>query len=255
MTTRRTVITAAALGMTPGTLTSAMAQPTAPKETIAIIGTGRVATGIGHHWVKSGHTVTFGTRTPTPEKSAELARVLGRPVKVTNIREAAFAAAIVLLAVPYRVARETLAELGDLAGKVLIDPTNPPAELVNGYPLHPHPNFSTAEEIQSWAPGAKVVKALNTINYLVMANPAMGRGPVTIAICGDDADAKARVVRLIAETGLEPLDVGPLVGARLVECLAKLFSGYRYTYPDMTFEIHLRTRPNDLGPIQSRPPR
>ena len=67
------------------------------------------------------------------------------------------------------------------------------------------------------------------------------------------ADAKARVIRLIALSGLEPLDVAPLVGARLVEGLARIFSGYRMANPDKTFEIHLRVRPNDLGPMPSRP--
>jgi predicted dinucleotide-binding enzyme len=255
MTTRRTVITAAAAGAFQGSLGRASAQNVpgaAIRETIAIIGTGRVGAAIGKHWVAAGHGVTFGTRTPTREKIEELTRTIGRAVTVTAIKDAATTAAIILLAVPYRVAKETLAAMGDLTGKIIIDPTNPPA-VPTGYPLPANPTLSAAEEIQSWVPGARVIKALNTLNHLVMANPAMGGGPVTIAICGDDADAKARVVRLIAQTGLEPLDVAPLIGARLVEGLARIFSGYRYANPDMTFEIHLRVRPNDLGPLAPRP--
>ncbi|MBM3512583.1 MAG: hypothetical protein FJX59_02590 [Alphaproteobacteria bacterium] len=255
MTTRRSVITAAAASALTGGEATAQTAKDDPKETIAILGTGRVGNGIGRHWVAAGHTVTFGSRTPTTEKAEELARIFGRKVPVTGLKEAVAAAAIILLAVPYRVARETLASLGDLTGKILIDPTNAPASPNNSYPLPYNPTWSAAEEIQSWAPGSKVVKALNHINYMVMANPKMGQGPVTITICGDDADAKARVARLITQSGLEAVDVGPLIGARLIEALAKLFSAYRYTHPDMTFEVHLRTRPNDLGPVQTRPSR
>ena len=256
MKTRRAMIAAVAATAIPSTLGKAAAQsfPNAnTMETIAIIGTGRVATAIGRHWIAAGHAVTFGTRTPTPAKADELVRTMGRKVTVAAIRDAAISAAIVFLAVPYRVAQETLADMGDLAGKILIDPTNPPANLVNGYPLPSNPSLSAAEQIQSWVPGTKVVKALNTLNHLVMANPKMAGGPVTVAICGDDADAKARVVKLIAQTGLEPLDVAPLIGARLIEGLARIFSGYRYAHPDKTFEIHLRVRPNDLGELSPRP--
>jgi len=254
MTSRRSLITAAAATAVADFAGPVAAQTAGPKESIAILGTGRVGHGIGRHWVAAGHDVVFGSRTPSAEKAAELAGIIGSKVRVASYADAVKSAAIILLAIPYRVVQETLASLGSLAGKILIDPTNPPRTLLNGYPVADDPTTSAAERIQSWTPGAKVVKALNTINYLVIANPKMGQGPVTICIAGDDAEAKARVGRLIANSGLEPVDVGLLIGARHIEGLARIFTAYRMANPDKTFEIHLRVRPNDLGPMPSAPP-
>lgn len=253
MTTRRSLIAIAMVRAIPiATAEAAVLAAPIRKEKIAIIGTGRVGSGCGKHWIAAGHTVTFGSRTPTPEKASELARAVGAKVAIASNHDAAQAADIILLAVPYRVMRETLAGLGDLAGKILIDPSNPPTAPVNGFPLLANPSLSASEEIQAWTPGTKVVKALNHVNYLVIANPEMGRGPVTITMAGDDVEAKARVGALIAQIGLEPLDIGALVGARHIEALAKIFSAYRMNNPDKTFEIYLRVRPNDLGELPLR---
>ena len=67
------------------------------------------------------------------------------------------------------------------------------------------------EFVQSLAPGARVVKAFNTVYYTVMAHPATAGGPVSVLISGDDAGAKARVAELAKGIGFEPVDVGQLL--------------------------------------------
>src|SRR5215472_9237389 len=110
MTTRRSLIAAAVASAVPAALEEAAGQMVANsvrKEAIAVIGTGRVGSGIGKHWLAAGHNVVFGSRAPSAAKAEELARSLGHKVTVATIREASAPAAVILLAVPYRVAQET----------------------------------------------------------------------------------------------------------------------------------------------------
>ncbi|MGH9455635.1 MAG: NADPH-dependent F420 reductase, partial [Terriglobia bacterium] len=82
---------------------------------------------------------------------------------------------------------------------------------------------SAAELVASWAPGAKVVKAFNTVGAAVFGNAQFGPQRADGFYCGDDAGAKSVVTHLIEQAGLEPVDVGALVNARLLEPLAMLW--------------------------------
>src|SRR5690606_35993355 len=119
--------------------------------------------------------------------------------------------------VPGAAVEEVVRGLGDLDGKLIIDPTNT-AGVQNGYIVAPDdPRVSIAERVQQLAPGATVVKAFNTMSVGVMEDPAIAGGPVTVPLSGDDVAAKRRVARLVDDVGLEPLDVGPLASARYLE--------------------------------------
>jgi hypothetical protein len=71
--------------------------------------------------------------------------------------------------------------------------------------------------IQAWAPNARVVKAFNTLGSDTMANPASAGGPVTIAIAGNDTDAKAVIAGLVTGIGFEVVDMGDISAARFIE--------------------------------------
>jgi predicted dinucleotide-binding enzyme len=90
---------------------------------IAVIGGGGVGETLARAWARGGHAVEFGVREPASEKSRKLASASGIPVK--SNRDAAAAAQVIVLATPWRATREAVAACGDLAGKIVIDCTNP----------------------------------------------------------------------------------------------------------------------------------
>jgi predicted dinucleotide-binding enzyme len=97
--------------------------------------------------------------------------------------------------------------------------------------------------IQSWAAGAAVVKAFNTLNAKVIADAGRSGGPVTIPIAGDDPDAKAKARILIEALGFEAFDVGALANARGLESMAKLLIDVLMQNRPDAFDFYLRPRP------------
>lgn len=188
---------------------------------IAVLGTGSVGGALGAKWSAAGHKVVFGSRLPDSEKVQQLVQRCGERVRCASPREAIAAADAILFAVPWPVARETLATLGDLQDRVLIDCTNPLLADMSGIELG-HV-ISAGEQIATWAPGAKVVKAFNSASVKVMLNPQFGDHRATMFYCGDDAGAKNVVRELIEAVGFDPVDAGGLINSRYLEPLAMLY--------------------------------
>ena len=213
-------------------------------ETIAIIGTGNVGSTLGKIWAGAGHTIIYGSRTPNESRVRTLVTETGHGATATTQAAAAAAAEIVLIPVPPTALPEVIGALGDLGGKIIVDPTNY-WSFDDGYPVSPRdPRDSLAGEVQALAPGATVVKAFNTLNYVIMEDPSRAGGPVTVPIAGNDAEAKARVARLVEDVGLEPLDVGPLQAAEYMEEMLRLALGFRELNAGSAFDYYLRVRPN-----------
>lgn len=188
---------------------------------IAILGTGGVGSALGSRWAKAGHTVCYGSRLPESEKVLELVQRCGSTTKAGLAPQAIGGADVIVLAIPWPAAQETLAALGDLSGRVLIDCTNPLTSDFTGIELG-H-TTSAAEKIAEWATGARVVKAFNTASTKVMLNPQFGEHQATMFYCGDDSAAKEVVRQLIADLNFDPVDAGPLISARYLEPLAMLY--------------------------------
>jgi predicted dinucleotide-binding enzyme len=212
----------------------------ASAETIAVIGTGRVAGALGPGFALQGHEIIYGSRDPSrAEVQALVARTDG-PATAMGQAEAAANADIVVIAVPGTVAVDVVRSLGDLSGKLILDPTNITTNAEDGFRVHAV-DTSNAELIQAAAPGAQVVKAFNTLNFQTMIDPASSGGPVTIPIVGDDAAAKRTVADLAVGMGFEVVDLGPLRYAHVLEEMLVIWVNARSL--GTPFDYHLRRRP------------
>jgi predicted dinucleotide-binding enzyme len=195
-------------------------------DTIAVIGTGRVASALGPAFASQGHEIVYASRSPNEGDFEELlSATTGNPY-VTNYSDAVQAADIVVIAVPGPATVLVIEALGDLSGKIIIDPTNRVRTAEDGFREHDIEG-SNAELIQSMAPGATVVKAFNTLNYMTMINPGSSGGEVSIPIAGDNVEAKAKVASLIYGMNLEPIDIGPLRYAHILEEMLIVYGNAR----------------------------
>ena len=211
-------------------------------ETIALIGTGEVSSAFGPRLAELGHQVIYGSRTPGRPDVREMLLATGSGASAALPDEAAARADIVMINVPWSVAEEVVLGLGDLAGKIIIDPINPRIVDEDGYRNYPT-NTSNAERIQNLAPQAFVVKAFNTISSDTMIDPDVLGHPVTIPIAGNDAAAKQTVAGLAEALGYEAIDVGPVHYAHIVEGFYLLRSNARDLL-GTHYEYHLRRREN-----------
>lgn len=177
---------------------------------IAVLGFGNVGAQLGKLWAKKGHQVTAGLR----EGSKDRQKASDAGVNVATPTDAAKSADVVAIALPWTAVESIVKSLA-LDGKIVIDVVNPfGADLSVQMP----PVGSAAEQIAQWAKGARVVKAFNTIGSALM-----GDSTFDMMYCGDDAAAKKVVDSLIADTGMKPVDVGPLRNARFLEQIAGLW--------------------------------
>lgn len=184
---------------------------------IAIIGAGNVGTALAGALTDAGHEVTVTARS---KESAEQCAMQTGAKAVTENREAAQAGDVVVLAVPLQAVNAVINELADaLEGKVVVDTTNrvnpeDPGSMLDG--------TSVAERIQATIPGARVVKALNTVFSSTYEDPEIGGNKIDAFAAGDDEDAKRQVTELVGGIGFNPVDAGPLAMARVLEGMASL---------------------------------
>jgi 8-hydroxy-5-deazaflavin:NADPH oxidoreductase len=205
---------------------------------IAIIGTGNVGAALGQRWAAAGHEILFGVRQPGAAKVAAVVKKAGARARAVAVREAAAGAGVVVLATPFDAAEQTIGECGHLAGKILVDCTNPLLADLSG--LTVGYTDSAGEAVARWAKGARVIKTLNTTGSGNMLDPRYGDATLSMFVCGDDADAKKVVTGLVAELGFEPVDAGPLTQARYLEPLAMLWISMAYRFgqgPDFGFRV------------------
>ena len=178
--------------------------------TIAIIGAGNVGRALATSAARAGYDVVVSSH--DPEDAQAVATATGARFAASN-REAAAAAGIVVLAVPYAALEPIAADLAEtLRGKVVIDVTNRP---IQGGP-------AIAEALQARLPDARVVKAFNTAFASRQANPVVDGMAADAFVAGDDAEAKAAVLTLAKAIGFRPIDAGGLEVAGTLEGMAWL---------------------------------
>jgi predicted dinucleotide-binding enzyme len=166
--------------------------------TIAVIGSGNIGATIGEAWRRAGHDVAFASRSPEPPRTVA-------------IPDAIAAAEVVLLAVPGGAVPDLLAEHGDaLDGRVVIDATND----VGGERLH------HAEAYGAHAPGARFVRAFNTLGWEMFAEPQIAGETADLFWCGPD---DAGVEGLVADVGLRPVRLGDIDAIDVVDGAGRLW--------------------------------
>ena len=181
---------------------------------ISILGAGNVGGTLGRAWASKGHDVFFGVPRPGDAKTQELLKSIGPKARAGTVAEAG-AGDVLVLATPWPATKDAVQAAGNLAGKVVVDCTNPLKEDFSGLAL----GFTTsgAEQVAEWAKGAKVYKAFNQVGFNIMGNPAFGSQRAVMFVCGDDDAHKPTVLRLASEIGFEAIDAGKLAIARLLE--------------------------------------
>jgi len=184
--------------------------------TISILGAGNVGMALAGAFTRRGETVVLGV--PEPAKYANAVAALGERARLTTTAQAVAAGDVVILAVPHAAVAAIAQSVNDWQGKVLVDATNPLAPGLAGLTLGT--TTSGAEELARLARGARVVKAFNSTGAENMADAAYPGGVPMMPVCGDDAQARQRVMALATLIGFEAVDMGPLMAARYLEPFA-----------------------------------
>jgi hypothetical protein len=232
------LLTAALLCLPCLPLTASTAPP-GDKPVVAIIGTGDMGDSLGPRFAELGYPVIYGSRDPGGDKAQAVAHQAGPGARVTSQKEAAQAGEIVILAVPWP-AMETVAQnLGSLDGKIVIDISFPHRQAEDGY-YEPLLETSSAEMIQQWNPGAKVLKTFALQASYVIDDPDVVGGPVSIPIAGDDREAKEQVAGIIVAMGLDPVDAGPLRLSRELEAMQRLYGVPFFQRRQAAWEFYFR---------------
>ena len=191
---------------------------------VGVLGSGDVAKVLAGGFLKHRHQVMMGTRSP-----AKLTEWTGQYPKgeVGSFANAAKFGELVVLAVKGTVAADALRDAGtaNLAGKPIIDATNPIADLppTNGVlKFFTNLDESLMERLQREFPDARFVKAFNSVGNARMVNPPFSAGKPTMFICGNDGTAKGIVSEILNQFGWETADMGKVEAARAIEPLCML---------------------------------
>jgi 8-hydroxy-5-deazaflavin:NADPH oxidoreductase len=189
---------------------------------IGIIGAGSLGAALGARLAAAGHAIMFGGGAAAKQAAGPLG------LRAGSNEEAAAFGDLVVLAVPFAAIDAALAQAGPLEEKVLwscVNALKPDyTGLVLGF------DTSAAEEIAGRAPGARVVAAIPPFAEALASGALAYEHDLApgVFICGDDADAKQLVERLVRDLGAQPVDAGPLKAARLVEPAMMLLVSIAY---------------------------
>lgn len=210
---------------------------------VGILGSGDVGKMLAAGFLKHGHSVMVGTR--TPDKLAEWIKknpqaTIGGSGDTTKFAE------VIILAVKGVAARDALIAAGvsNLAGKIVIDTCNPIAEAppVNGVLKYfTDINESLMERLQREFSGARFVKAFNSVGAASMVNPQFKGGSPTMFICGNDDAAKKTVTGFLGQFGWETADMGKAEAARAIEPLCMLWCIPGFTRNEWSHAFKLLT--------------
>jgi predicted dinucleotide-binding enzyme len=176
---------------------------------IGILGAGNIGANAARLFTKAGHDVRIAN-SRGPATLTDLIAELGPRAQATDPQEAVAFGDVVLIAIPWVAKEEAIPEAGPYDGKIVIDAMNPYTE---DFEIEDLGDRTSSEITRTLVPGARLVKAFNTIYYRRLASegkPSGTGGRLAIPVAGDDAGAKAIVMALIDEIGFDAVDSGNL---------------------------------------------
>jgi 8-hydroxy-5-deazaflavin:NADPH oxidoreductase len=213
---RRALLVAAGALILQGVLqpTTALGETAAgPKIKIGIIGAGHIGGTIGELWVKAGHPVFFSSR--HPEELKDLVGRLGSLAQAGTVDQAIAFGDVVFIAVPYGALPQIGKDYGKLlAGKIVLDADNAVASR-DGAIADEVERDGIGVTSQKYLPGARLVRAFNTLSYMIFEREANRPAPrLAVPIAGDDQEAMQVAAGLVRDAGFDPVEVGKLADAR-----------------------------------------
>lgn len=195
---------------------------------IGVLGSGSVGKALGVGFAALGHEVMMGSREPDRDDVKEWRKKAGSGAKSGSFADAAAHAELAVLATAWSGTENAirLAKPENLAGKVVIDTTNPLDFSAPGKPpvLAVAGDNSAGEWVQRWLPQARVVKAFNIVGNPDMFQPQYPGGPPDMFIAGNDDAAKREVGQVLQAFGWgEPIDIGGIESSRYLEPMAMVW--------------------------------
>ncbi len=191
-------------------------QTNSAKMPIGTIGAGHIGSTIGTLWVKAGHKVFFSSR--HPEELRDLVATLGPLAQAGAVPEAISFGDAILLTVPYGALPQIGKDYGALLkGKVVLDTGNAVATRDGAIAQEVEQN-GIGVTSQKYLPGARLVRAFNTMSYTIFAKEANRPDPkLAVPIAGDDQEAVEVAAALVRDAGFDPVVVGKLADAKLFQ--------------------------------------
>jgi predicted dinucleotide-binding enzyme len=184
-----------------------------PPTRIGVIGSGNIGGTIGGLWVKKGHSVFFSSR--HPDELKDMIAKLGSLAKAGTVEEAVAFGDVLFIAVPYgaipQIGKDYSAKM---KGKVMLDACNA-VSTRDGAVADEVEQNGIGVTTQKYFPGVRIVRAFNTMSYMVFAREANRPDPkLAIPIAGDDPQAMQIAAALVRDAGFDPVTVGTLADAR-----------------------------------------
>lgn len=183
-----------------------------PKMKIGIIGAGHIGGTIGGLWIRAGHPVLFSSR--HPEELRDLVTRLGPLAQAGTVDQAIAFGDVVFIGVPYGALPQISRDYGKaLAGKIVLDANNAVASR-DGAIADEVERAGIGVTSQKYLPGARLVRAFNTLNYAIFEREANRPAPrLAVPIAGDDQQAVQVAAQLVRDAGFDPVEVGKLADA------------------------------------------
>jgi predicted dinucleotide-binding enzyme len=193
---------------------------------VGVLGSGQVGEALADGFLKHGYPVMRGSREPAKLEAWKAGA--GAHAQIGSFADTARFGELLVLAVKGTAAKAVLELCGaaQLAGKIVIDTTNPIADKppVNGVlQFFTGPNESLLEQLQAQVPDAHFVKAFSCVGNAFMVNPDFGSQKPSMFICGADTAAKSEVSEVLFRFGWEIEDMGAMEAARAIEPLCMLW--------------------------------
>ena len=177
---------------------------------IGIIGAGNIGANAARLFAEAGHRVAI-SNSRGPETLEDLVNEIGNTAHAATVEDAATFGEVVLLAIPWSRREEGLPAPESVEGKIVIDSLNP---YTPDFELENLGDDTSSEDVARRLPGARIVKAFNTMYYETLRSEGRPFAPVeeriTLFVAGDDPEAKSVVSQLIRDIGFAPVDTGSL---------------------------------------------